>query len=273
MWIAALKIGWSVKYGLPVTTREPYFVYVDEAGDRGWGGRSSPVFVLSAVIVKRSNDAALRSGLDAINSAFGRSCRQRLHWAENIREHSDRKFVSRELAKLPATFVNVVVCKDSLMGTGSMLNRPAYQYNYPVRRLLERISWFVDRQNGVATLRFAHVRRFKYETLRTYLDRLQRDYSCQISWAGLKNGTRPKIEQPSQVRGLQAADLVAGCVYAAVRSDRHGDQEPAYLRTIRPRLWTGPTNKLGTYGLHFVNGSAHDCGDHFGWLKELRSAS
>jgi Protein of unknown function (DUF3800) len=251
--------------------RTPYDVYVDEAGDRGWGGLSSPVFVLSAVVVKRIDDVALRAGLLGINTAMSRPVGNVLHWAQNLREHSDRKFVAGELARLPADFINVVVCKDSLMGSGSALAKPSYQYNYPMRRLLERVSWLMDGSDGVATLRLAHVRRFKYETLHNYLDYLAVDRDCRINWATLKNGTRPKIEQPSQRRGLQVADLVAGCVYAAVRTDRHGGQEPQYLQSIAPRLWTGPTKKLETYGLHFISGRGHECGTHNPWLPALRS--
>lgn len=255
-----------------MTAQTPYFVYIDEAGDRGWGGRSSPVFVLSAVVVRAAADKQVRQSLDDINLALGRRPDSLLHWAENIREHGDRKFVARQLAEMPATFMNVVVCKDSLIGTGSQLSRPDYQYNYLLRRLLERVSWYVRDNAGVATVHLAHVRRFKYPPLMSYLGRLRGDPLCTISWPALKNGATLHIEQPNKIRGLQVADLVAGCVYAAVRSDRHGDQEPAYLQAIHPRLWTGRTNKLSTYGLHFVSGSGHDCADHFDWLKPLLSA-
>jgi hypothetical protein len=60
-------------------------VYVDEAGDRGWGGRSSPVFVVSAVIVSDDEDAELRRSLDSINRDFGRDPKSVLHWARGAR--------------------------------------------------------------------------------------------------------------------------------------------------------------------------------------------
>ena len=249
----------------------PYLAFVDEAGDRGWGGRSSPVFVLSAVVVPSSEAHLLRSTLNRINASFGRQPQAVLHWAENIREHHDRKYVARELAELPAAFINVVVCKSSLMGSGTTLSQSSPQYTYPMRRLIERVSWYVNKQGGAATLRVAHVRRFKYEVLHNYLDYVQ-TLPNTIEWGALKNGTRPEIGAPQQVRGLQIADMVAGSVYAAVRPDCHGDHESAYLEAIQPRLWYGPTRKLQTYGLNFIRDSAHDCSGHYPWLSALANA-
>lgn len=97
-----------------------------------------------------------------------------------------------------------------------------------------------------------------------YLDSL-RAQTTEIRWAALPK--RPRIEQPSQVEGLQAADSVAGCVYAAVRPDRHGDQESCYLEAIAPRLWTGPTQELRIYGLQLVGKPG--CEDQFPWLPRV----
>lgn len=249
-------------------TPQKLHVYVDEAGDRGWGGRSSEVFVLSAVIVRAAEVATVLAALDGINSALERPPAQVLHWAENLREHADRKYVATVLRALPATFVNIIVCKPSLFGTGSALADPAYQYSYPVRRLLERVSWYARQRQAVAELHFAHVRRFKYAPLYAYLKFLS-GTSTTIAWDHLKNGTKPKIEQPTQLRGLQVADLLAGTVYAATRSDRHGTYEPQYLETVAPRLWRGTTRKLTTYGLHFISGHGHSCADHYSWLPAL----
>ena len=55
--------------------RKLFRVYVDEAGDRGWGSRSSEVFVLAAVVVPDDEDSALRGILDGINEAIGGSHR------------------------------------------------------------------------------------------------------------------------------------------------------------------------------------------------------
>lgn len=246
-----------------------YEVYVDEAGDRGWGGKSSPVFTLTAVVVKRTDDHVLRATLESLNGAMGRDPRNVLHWAENVRDHSDRKQVALELSRLPIDIITVTVCKASLIGNNTALSGSVAQYNYSMRRLLERVSWLLRARHGTGQMRLAHVRRFKYESLHQYLDKLGRDRSCNINWASLRDGHRPRIEQPAQRHGLQVADLAAGCVYSAVRQDRHGGQEPMYLEQISGRFWAGPTGKLTTYGLHFIAGGSHDCGSHYPWLARL----
>lgn len=246
--------------------REPYFVYVDEAGDRGWGGRSSPFFVVAAVVVRGSDDPMLRSLLDKINADLGKPGGHILHWAENIRDHAQRKHVARLLNTAPMTCVAVLLDKESLMGRGEGLSDPARQYNYLARRLIERVSWLIDRRHGSGKLIFAHVRRFKYEALESYLDHLRRTDSG-IRWEAIKS-RYPIIEQPNKIRGLQVADLVAGCVYSAVRKDGFGDHEPAYLREIASRFWVGPTRKLHSYGLNLV-GSHGRCHDQFAWWSEV----
>ena len=55
--------------------------------------------------------------------------------------------------------VSVVVLKKPLTGSGTALSNPTSMYNYAIRRLMERISWFVDDAGGEASVTFAHVRR------------------------------------------------------------------------------------------------------------------
>jgi hypothetical protein len=250
--------------------REPYTVYVDEAGDRGWGGRASPVFVLSAVVLRKANDTALRAMLDKFNGSLGRLNGHTVHWSENLRDHAQRKHIARQITGLPVVLINMVLCKDSLIGSGTRLSDPGSQYNYLVRLLLERVSWYLERRSpkGRAELRFAHVKRFKYDTLTSYLTHLQGRHDVNIYWDALK--VPPKIEQPSQRRGLQVADITAGCVYAAVRTDEWGDQEPAYLKLIAPRIWAGPTGKLTAYGLKFIGAPGWQKG--YGWLPDVIAA-
>lgn len=145
--------------------RHLFRVYVDEAGDRGWGGRSSPVFVLSAVMAPESERVQLLNALDSINASLAKPRNTVLHWAQNVKQHSQRKLVARTIAAAPLTLTNVVVMKSALIGSGTALSDPVAQYNYAVRRLLERVSWFVDESGGEAIVTFAHIRRFPYVKL------------------------------------------------------------------------------------------------------------
>ena len=249
---------------------EPLYVYVDESGDRGWGPKSTPVFLLAAVIVRQSEEPALTQMLEDVNRALGRQPHTVLHWAENVRRHDQRKFVASQLAKLPATYLSVILHKESLRGNAPGLTDHNVLYRYMIRRLYERVSWYARSHRGKAMVRLAHVRRFKYQDLHRYLDILRSDPNCSIEWNWF-SGRYPRVDQPATLRALQVADLLAGCVYAAFDRDNFGAYEPAYLQVIAPRLWTGPTRKLHTYGLHLVG--THGCWEAYDWWTEISAAA
>ena len=94
------------------------------------------------------------------------------------------------------------------MGSGTHLSDPAAMYNYAIRRLLERVTWFVRDHGGETTITFAHIKRFPYAKLRDYLSILQLQ-PTEIVWDRIKS---TKIDQPSRVKLLQVADLSAGCL-------------------------------------------------------------
>jgi hypothetical protein len=116
-------------------SRQLFRVYVDETGDRGWGGRSSPIFVVSAVIVRDGYETSLVDALDRINTALMKPAGTVLHWAENVKAHPQRKYVARELAALNMTISSVIVLKRTT-GSGAGVRDPAAMYNYVIRRLL-----------------------------------------------------------------------------------------------------------------------------------------
>jgi hypothetical protein len=251
---------------MAVRAREPYFVYVDETGDRGWGGGSSPYFALMAVIVKGADDPMLRACLDQANVDLRKPPGFVLHWYQNIRDHSDRRHVAGLVGALPVTCTGVLLDKGSLIGTNCALDDHVRQYNYLVRRLLERVTWYVNRRYGIARLYFGHVRRFKYDTLEDYIDLLRRTDN-KIVWGALHD-PYPIIEQPKKIRGLQVADIVSGSLHAALHQDRYGVTEISYLRQVAPLLWSGPTRKLHTYGLQVV-GNDSRCYQKLPWWAEI----
>lgn len=258
----------TTRYGQHVIGRDRYHVYVDEAGDRGSKSTSSPVFILSAIIVHADADRSVRDALEKINGQLGRAPDRAIHWRDDL-GHPERKMAASTLGAVDAHFINIVVCKLSYDEARThFISDPIAQYNFCVHLLLERVSWLMERQRprGVAKIHLAHVRRFKYDRLHSYLEDLQKQ-KTRIAWEALS--LPPKIEAAQAIRGLQAADILAGSVYAAVRTDPHGEYEPEYLRRVAPRLWTGPTGKLETYGLKFLGRPG--CTEPFTWLAEIKA--
>jgi hypothetical protein len=231
-----------------------YRVYVDETGDRGWGDRASPIFVMTAVIVRDGGEQALLRALDEMNATLKKPPGTVLHWAENVKTHPQRKYVAGVLASLDMTVTNVVVLKKPMIGTNSGLSNATPMYNYCVRRLLERVSWFVRDAGGETTVAFAHVRRFPYEKLHGYLELLKL-IPTSVHWPSFVG--KPKIDQPRRVRQLQVADLVAGACGSALREDDFGNYEASYLMQIVPRIYVRGSAKVTSYGFNPIGPVEH----------------
>ncbi|MCW3018849.1 MAG: hypothetical protein JWN10_1157 [Solirubrobacterales bacterium] len=235
-------------------SRQLYRAYVDETGDRGWGGRSSPIFVVSAIIVPDGYETRLVEALDRINATLKKPAGTVLHWAENVKTHSQRKYVAGELAGLDMTVASVVVLKQPLTGSGTALSNPTSMYNYAIRRLMERISWFVDDAGGEVSVTFAHVKRFPYARLDEYM-RVLRNRQSSIRWQAFTG--KPKIDQPSRIRPLQIADLVAGAFGSALRVDDYGSHEASYLLQLVPRIYIRGGGKVTSYGFNPIGLPEH----------------
>lgn len=225
-------------------------IYVDETGDRGMGGTSSPFFMVAAVIVEDSKEAAARAALAKLRVDLAKPAGTVLHWAQNIKDHMPRRHVARTLGGLDLTISYVIVDKASL-APGS-LGHHAQMYHYAVRRLVERLSWFVRDRNGTSTTTLAHIQRFKYGPLSAYFNSLQSDPSCSIHWPSV--ATR-RVGTPQTHEMLQWADIAAGALSSAVAPHpRWRMVEPQYLFDIESRLYRRPPGALTAYGLHVIHG-------------------
>jgi hypothetical protein len=247
--------------------RELYRVCVDETGDRGWGGRASPIFVMTAVIARDADVPALKTLRDGICTSLGKPVATVLHWADNVKEHSQRKHVSRQIGGAPLTLTNVIVMKKPLMGSGTALSDATTMYNYALRRLLERITWYVDDRGGEAIITFAHVKRFPYERLQDYLRVLQTS-GTEIRWHAIRGKVR--IDQPNRVQPLQLADLAAGGLASALRPDRFGDYELSYLRELLPRIYIRGRGAVTSYGMNIVGPPG--CMNVYPWWQHFEEA-
>jgi hypothetical protein len=237
---------------LPVTPKPLYRIYVDETGDRGFSAGSSPYFILAALIVRDGDEAAVRASRNQLVADLIKPPGTVLHWAQNIKSHSDRKFTATCLGSYPVELSYVIVDKASA-SSNSGIRHHERLYNYAVRRLIERVSWNIRDKGGEAILTFAHVKNFKYASLHTYLAYLQMSPTT-IHWKAIRGAVR--IDSPNRIEMLQLADLAAGCLGAAIVPDFHGAFEYAYLNEIQHLVYRRPSGPIWTYGLHMVGPTA-----------------
>jgi Protein of unknown function (DUF3800) len=115
-----------------------YIVYIDESGDDGFAfPGSSEWFVLSATAIGHEHHKSVLRRLEEDLAKAGWQAGRSLHFKQL--KHGHRVFLATQVAALAFTATSVLVHKPSLRGEFQTSKR---LYNYAVRLLLERVSWF-----------------------------------------------------------------------------------------------------------------------------------
>lgn len=236
-----------------------YVVYVDESGDEGFkflDGElgSSRWFVLSAVVVRKSNDMQLVRVAKEARKILKKPDKCALHFREL--RHEMRIPYATLISEAPVKTVNILVHKPSIKNPENFQQSPHKLYRYITRLLLERVSWLC-RDNAkdsgcMADMIFSNRSSMSYEELKEYLNYLLLQSSnnindVNIDWNVIKNDMVRAVNH-EQMAGLQIADAVATSVFYAVNKTQYGQIEDRYLRIIGKTLYR---NKgcLDGYGL------------------------
>jgi hypothetical protein len=246
----------------------PSFVaYVDESGDEGFkfGAGSSAWFVLSAVVIRATDDLTVVRLVDEVRDRFNQDRkpenrmppRKPLHFRDL--RHEQRKFYAGRLGAADVRTVTVLIHKPDLTSpetfqAGSRL------YFYAVRMLSERISWYCrdhrrrdDPGDGSVRLVFSNRATLDYDELRGYLGRLEdnRDALKYGAAPGIVRADQVETHTPGRRMGLQLADAVASSYYFAVWTNPYGFTEDSYARLLLSRAYRGE-GKLWGYGVKII---------------------
>lgn len=234
--------------GMPYT----HVVYIDEAGDEGFGklrqigqrGGQSKWLLLGAAIVRGEEDCNLPQWRNGVLDRFPGRQRRDLHFRDL--KHEQRVVACQEISARPlftcVTFSNKSTIPNSRHAV--TFKRPGYLYNYLTRWLLERVTLFCEQD---AEARGIHPCRIKvvfsrregtdYQAMKSYME-LMRDGrelirpARSIRW----NVFDPRdivVENHSKWAGLQIADLITSSYFNAVEPNQYGNREVRYADTIR----------------------------------------
>lgn len=238
-----------------------FVTYIDESGDEGFlfkadGSGSSRWFVLSAVVVRRSNDLQLVSCLKDVRVLLGKEPKFPLHFVDL--KHEQRVPYARRVGELPIRTVSVLAFKPQISEPEKFQNEKFLLYRYLTRLLLERVSWLcrdhrqADDGDGFTDIVFSNRSNMSYEEIRTYLRRLrsraeQTPEQIQIDRSTIDPERISSVEH-SKLAGLQVADAVASSVHFVIKRNRYGESEPSYLPLLRKTLYRHKGQVSG-YGL------------------------
>lgn len=233
---------------------DEYFIYIDEAGDEGFGklksesrGGQSQWLLLGAIIVAKENDRHLPKWRNEILERFPHQRRRDLHF--NKLKHDQRVVACQNLSDKP--FGACVVCSDKI--TIHDIRSAAYEkykekghlYNYLVRLLLERVTNICAMKSRLTGnsckvhITFSKRGGTDYGVMRDYLF-LMRDGrekitpARSIKWDVL-NPEDIRVEDHSKRAGLQLADVVTSATYSAFEPNTYGNTEDRYIRLLKQR--------------------------------------
>lgn len=202
---------------------------------------------MGAVLVPDGYHSMVLSRWDKLTVELGRTPGDVLHWV-NIKSHGQRLHVANVLAGLDRAHLGGVVFSkwDTPNTNHKGVRQPDFLYNWLLRLMLERLSWFARNRRDTVRPVFAQVRGLDPRKLHSYMTRL-RGLETTIAWNSLH--LPAVIDTPKNRRVLQVADAFCGMINSAFEWDAYGSSEARYLEVVRPRMWRSRAGKLASYGM------------------------
>lgn len=217
-------------------------VYIDEAGDLGFQ-RGTQWFVLSAVIVKKSEEPHIRGTIARI--------KKRLNVNEiHLRKITDfyrRAYIVQELNRENFTYVNIIVDTGKL--NLAMRASAPIAYNYICRMLIERVSWFLRDSNLIGDIVLSARGTSRdgelIEYIKTHLLPCHNNEVAEVF-------DKISAKSASSWDLLQLADVCATTMYLAYEENGWGFCTPCYSSVLKPHLYVRK-GKLESYGLKYYS--------------------
>lgn len=224
--------------------------YVDETGDRGTSVKASPYFAMAAVVVPDTHRVNLTRAVAEIKEQFGIPVRTPVHWNRHCKDFARRRFVADKLASVDGVQLNYVIFeKAAIPSKAAIMTDHVMFYNYTAGITLERIlltaAGFPGHDKRVQ-VQFGHVKGFDHGTTDGHFWGKRKNTNL-IDWSLLAGD--PTFVNMDRNSGLQAADLYAGILAAAICPDAYGGYEEAHLLKIAHQMRRNPaTGRTWGYG-------------------------
>lgn len=220
-------------------------VYIDEAGDLGYQ-RGTQWFVLSAVIVDKSDEQAIRTSMSQIKTRLNVN---EVH-LKKIPDFMKRAYIVRELERESFTYVNIIVdtCKLDL----AMAASSSTAYNYICRMLLERVSWFLRDTNRVGDIVLSARGTSRDGELIAYIQDRLIPYADNQIVSHVFGKISAKTANSWDL--LQLADVCATTTFLAYEHNGWGMRAPCYFKVLSSHIYRY-NGKMERYGLKYFSDS------------------
>jgi len=216
-------------------------VYIDEAGDLGIN-RGTNWFVLSGVVVEKSDELHIRANMDSIKT---RLKIREIH-LRKIPDFNKRAFIVRELSGEPFTYMNVLV--DTTKFDPSKIPDSNVAYNYVCKYLLQRVSWFLESTGKVADIVLSARGTNRDKELIDYITEKLLPYPANsINPAAFD---KVSAKPASSWDLLQLADVCATTMFLTYEINGFGFCTPCFSIALREHLYR-KNDHLDSYGIKF----------------------
>ena len=231
-------------------------VYIDESGDLGVG-KGTRWFVLSAVIVKRTEEPTIRNKINQIRKKLNI---QEIHF-KKIPKFKNRAYVVRELNEESFTYLNVIV--DTEKFDSAKIPSSLVAYNYCCKLLLQRVSFFLKESGRVADIVLSARGTARDGELISYI----KDKLFPYEGNGVHASTFEKVtaKAASSWDLLQLADVCATTTFLAYQIDDLGFNTPCFLIALGDHLYSTEYN--AHYGIKYF---AAEMKPDFNFLKKCK---
>lgn len=217
-----------------------YTVYIDEAGDLGIG-KGTQWFVLTAVIVRKSEEPQIRLKMEQI--------RNRLNVKEihlrKIQDFYKRGLIVQELNQTDFVYMNVIV--DTKKFDVSKIPSSIIAYNYVCKYLLQRVSWYLESQKAVADIVLSARGTARDGELIDYIKDKLLPYPSNAINPTVFNKVTAKTAATWDM--LQLADVCATTMFLTYEVNGYGFSTPCFSQAMADHLYSN--NKVDSYGIKF----------------------
>lgn len=220
-----------------------YTVYIDEAGDLGIN-RGTQWFVISAVIVKKTDEASIRKTMNTIKSKLNV---REIH-LRKITDFNKRGYIVRELNSENFVYMNVIV--DTQKFDSSKIPTPAIAYNFACKYLLQRVSWYLRDIAETADIVLSARGTSRDNELIEYI----REKLLPFNANRIEAATIEKITAKSASTWdlLQLADVCATTMFLTYEINNFGFCVPCFSYIMKNHLYK-VNGQVNSYGVKFFN--------------------
>lgn len=231
-------------------------VYIDESGDLG-ASKGTKWFVLTAVIVDKEDEPAIRQTISSIRSRLNI---RTIHFRE-IRDFSRKSYVVRELAKHNFTYMNVLF--DTYKYDHSKMSTETIAYNYICRYLIERVSWYLRDTNRVGDIILSSRGTSKDRELVNYIRNKLINYDFNEVAHCFNDITSYSA---SSWDLLQLADVCATTTFLSYEKNGFGFIIPCFSKCLKNKLYSRNGSTI-PYGIKYFSDDMKPATGYYSGLK------